>query len=87
MVLADELKDILQRTRESLGGNFDQGDPVFVSLREELERLFKKKNLNEVTKEEMERNIKALEVIYNASKELKRKNLKDFLLVVKQNLV
>lgn len=74
MVLADELKDILQRTRESLGGNFDQGDPVFVSLREELERLFKKKNLNEVTKEEMERNIKALEVIYNASKELERKN-------------
>jgi len=38
---------------------------MFVSLKEELERLFKKKNLNEVTKEEMERNIKELEKIYN----------------------
>ena len=36
--------------------------------------MFKKKNLNEVTKEEMERNIKELEAIYNASKELERKN-------------
>ena len=47
---------------------------MFVSLKEELERLFKKKNLNEVTKEEMERNIKELEDIYNASKELERTN-------------
>jgi type I restriction enzyme R subunit len=74
MVLADQLKDILQKTRESLGGNFDPKDPMFVSLKEELERLFKKKNLNEVTKEEMERNIKELQEIYNASKELERKN-------------
>lgn len=74
MILADQLKDILQRTRESLGGNFDQKDPVFVTLKEELERLFSKKNLNEVTKEEMEQNIKALEEIYNAAKELERKN-------------
>ena len=74
MILADQLKDILQKTRASLGGNFDPKDPVFISLKEELERLFKKKNLNEVTKEEMERNIKALEAIHNASKELERKN-------------
>ena len=74
MVLADQLKDILQKTRESLGGNFDPKDPMFVSLKEELERLFKKKNLNEVTKEEMECNIKELEDIYNASKELERTN-------------
>jgi type I restriction enzyme, R subunit len=74
MILADQLKDILQRTRESLGGNFDPKDPVFISLKEELERLFKKKNLNEVSKEEMERNIKELELIYHASKELERKN-------------
>jgi type I restriction enzyme R subunit len=39
-----------------------------------LERLFKKKNLNEVTKEEMEANIRELETIYNASKELERTN-------------
>ena len=74
MVLADELKSILQRTREALGGNFDQKDPVFISLKEELERLFKKKNLSEVTKEEMEHNIKELEHIHADAKELERKN-------------
>jgi len=74
MVLADQLKDSLQKTRLSLKNNFDQTDPVFISLREELERLFKKKNLNEVTKEEMESNIKELEVIYNKAKELERVN-------------
>lgn len=74
LILADQLKNTLQRTREMLGGNFDQGDPVFISLKEELERLFKKKNLSEVSKEEMEANIKALEAIYSQAKELERKN-------------
>lgn len=75
MVLADQLKNTLQKTREMLGGNFDKNDPVFISLKEELERLFKKKNLSEVTKEEMERNIAALEKIYAEAKELERRNL------------
>ncbi|VAW71848.1 Type I restriction-modification system, restriction subunit R [hydrothermal vent metagenome] len=74
MVLADELKGILQRTREGLGGNFDPQDPVFISLKKELERLFKKKNLNEVSKEQMEENIKALNDIHGRAKELERKN-------------
>jgi type I restriction enzyme, R subunit len=74
MVLADQLRNTLQRTREKLGGNFDQKDPVFISLKEELERLFKKKNLSEVTKEEMEANIKALNEIYDKARELERKN-------------
>jgi type I restriction enzyme R subunit len=46
MVIADELREQLRRTREGLGGNFDQGDPAFVTLKEELERLFKKKNIS-----------------------------------------
>ena len=74
MVLADELKNTLQKTREMLGGNFDPRDPIFISLREELERLFKKKNLSEVTKEEMEANIKALNDIYDKAKKLEREN-------------
>lgn len=74
MVLADELKDTLQKTREGLGGNFDPKDPEFVSLKDELERLFKKKNLSEVSKEQMESNIKALDDIYNRAKELERRN-------------
>jgi len=74
MVLADELKDVLGKTREMLGGNFDQKDPTFITLREELERLFKKKNLSEVSKEEMEANIKALNEIYDSAKKLEREN-------------
>jgi type I restriction enzyme R subunit len=74
MILADELKDILQRTREGLGDNFDPQDPQFISLKEELERLFKKKNLSEVSKEQMESNIEALNEIYKRAKELERKN-------------
>ena len=74
MVLAYQLKNILQKTRETLGGNFDQKAPEFISLKEELERLFKKKNLNEVTKDEMESNIRELEKIYGKAKELERKN-------------
>src|SRR5690554_1218990 len=74
LVLADQLKNTLQRTREMLGGNFDPRDPEFISLKEELERLFKKKKLTEVTKGEMESNIKELESIYKKAKELERKN-------------
>lgn len=74
MVLADKLKDILQKTRLALGGNFDQKDPYFISLKEELERLFKKKNLNEINTEEIESNIKELDKIYNDAKEIERKN-------------
>jgi type I restriction enzyme R subunit len=74
MIIADQLKNTLQKTREMLGGNFDQQDPVFISLREELERLFKKKNLSEVSQEEMENNIRELEKIYDAAKELERTN-------------
>ena len=75
MIIADQLKNILQKTREMLGGNFDQQDPRFISLKEELERLFRKKNLSEVSAEEMEANIKELEKIYEEAKELERKNL------------
>ena len=74
MVLADELKSTLQKTREGLGGNFDPRDPEFISLKEELERLFKKKKLTEVSKEQMESNIKALNAIHKKAKELERKN-------------
>ena len=74
MILADELKNTLQKTREGLGGNFDPADPEFISLKDELERLFKKKNLSEVTKEQMEANIKALNDIYSRAKELERRN-------------
>jgi type I restriction enzyme R subunit len=74
LVLADEFKNILRKTRESLQNNFDQHDPQFVSLREELERIFKKKNLSEVTQADMIENMHLLQKIYDQAKELNRKN-------------
>lgn len=74
LVLADKLKSTLRQTREALASNFDQQDPQFISLKEELERLFKKKNLSEVTQDEMVANIDALNKIYDRVKELNRQN-------------
>jgi type I restriction enzyme R subunit len=74
LVLADKLKNTLRQTREALVDNFDQQDPKFITLKEELERLFKKKKLNEVSQEEMTVNIGALGGIYDKVKELNRQN-------------
>jgi type I restriction enzyme R subunit len=72
--LADELKNTLRTTREALAGNIDQADPKFVALKEELERLFKKKNLSEVSQEEMNKNIGALSKIHDRVKILNLEN-------------
>ena len=74
LVLADQLKDTLRRTREALASNFDQQDPQFLTLKEELERLFKKKKLSEVTQQEMVANIGTLNKIHDRIKELNRQN-------------
>ena len=74
MILADELKNDLRRTREALLHNFDPKDPRFISLKEELERIFKKKNLDEVTQEDMRENMLLLRSIYDRVTELNRKN-------------
>ncbi|CAM3835781.1 type I restriction endonuclease subunit R [Aquirufa aurantiipilula] len=74
MVIADQLKDMLRKTREALGGNFDQVDPQFVNLYEELKRLFDKKNLDEISQDEMKYNIASLQKIYDKVTELNRKN-------------
>ncbi len=65
MVIADQLKDMLRKTREALGGNFDQTDPQFVTLYDELKRLFDNRNLSEITQEDMRRNIGSLQGIYD----------------------
>ncbi len=74
LILADKLKNTLRTTREALASNFDQKDPDFITLKEELERLFKKKNLSEVTQDEMNRNIGSLNKIHERIKELNRQN-------------
>lgn len=72
--LADELKETLRRTRETMTGNFDPKDPEFVKLKEELERLFKNRNLKEVNQEEMKHNMLTLKRIQEKVREINRKN-------------
>jgi type I restriction enzyme R subunit len=74
MIIADKLKDILRKTREALGGNFDQKDLEFVSLYDELKRLFEKKNLDEISQEEMNQNIGSLQRIFDKVADLNRRN-------------
>lgn len=72
--IADELQEKLRRTREEMQLNFDTKDPEFISLREELERIFRNKNLQETTQEGMQEHIAILDKIYNNVKEINRKN-------------
>ncbi|WP_157832867.1 hypothetical protein [Thiolinea disciformis] len=72
--LADELKDALRRTRETMTSNIDPKDPEFTQLKEELERLFKNRNLKAVSQEEMKHNMLTLNKIQDKVCEINRKN-------------
>ncbi len=74
MILADQLRNQLRQTREELQRNIDPADPEFVTLKEELERIFKNKNLDEVNQEDMRDNIHILSRMYDEVRELNRKN-------------
>ncbi|MCB4766185.1 MAG: DEAD/DEAH box helicase family protein [Sulfurovum sp.] len=74
LLLADRLKETLRQTREGLASNFDQKDPEFITLKEELERLFKQKQLSEVSQEDMRKNIQSLNKILEKVRELNRRN-------------
>ncbi len=74
LVIADQLRDTLAKTRQALNANFDQKDPHFVNLYEELKRLFANRNLDEISQDEMKQNIGALEKIYDKVLELNRTN-------------
>lgn len=74
LLISDQLKDMLRKTHEGLSMNFDKKDPSFVTLYEELKRLFNKKNLEEITQEQMKENISYLRQIYDKVTELNRTN-------------
>jgi type I restriction enzyme R subunit len=78
--IADKFRSELERARKELERNFDKKDPQFITLFEELKRLFKKKNIEELTSEEMDEAIKELENIYKKTVDL---NLKDQMLAKK----
>ncbi len=74
LIIADELRAQLKRTREAMLDNFDTHDPAFVSLKDELERIFKKKNLEEINQDDMRENIHLLKSIYDRVTAINRNN-------------
>ena len=79
--IVDKYKDQLRKTREAMLANFDPQDPLYISLKEEFERFFKKKKFGEEkTPAELENDIMILTNIYDEitaqnrrDNELKRK--------------
>lgn len=80
MVIADQFQDILEKTRRELERTLDPKDPEYVSLLDELKRIFKKKNIEELTADEMQENIQDLERIRKAAAQ---QNLRDQMLCSK----
>ena len=72
--IADNLRNTLARTREAINSNFDKKDPEWCSLKEELERIFAKRDIYEVSQEEMQQNISLIEDIYHKVVDLNRRN-------------
>ena len=80
MVIADKFQDILEKTRRELERSLDPKDPEYISLLEELKRIFKTKNIEELTADEMKANIDELERIRKAAAQ---QNLRDQMLCAK----
>lgn len=80
MVIADQFQDILEKTRQELERSLDPKDPVYISLLDELKRIFKKKNIEELTADEMKEYIQDLERIRKAAAQ---QNLRDQMLCSK----
>ena len=80
MVIADQFQDILEKTRRELERSLDPKDPEYVSLLDELKRIFKKKNIEELTADEMKEHIHDLERIRKAAAQ---QNLRDQMLCSK----
>lgn len=80
MIIADKFQDVLEKTRQELERSLDPKDPEYISLLDELKRIFKKKNIEELTADEMQAHIADLERIRRATVQL---NLRDQMLCAK----
>lgn len=63
LIIADKFRDTLERTRKAVQSTLDPKDPEYITLLEELQRLLSKKNIEELTADEMTENITELERI------------------------
>jgi type I restriction enzyme, R subunit len=72
--LADDFKDSLRRTREALNNNIDKRNPEWVKLKDRLKEIFEKHNFEEISEEQIRKNLHLLNDIYKKVNELNRKD-------------
>ena len=82
LTIADKWQETAEKTRKAFLRNLDPKDPEYISLREELKRVMSKKNIEELTSDDMHKSIKELEEL---KKKMDQKNQKDQTLCNKYN--
>lgn len=70
LVIADKFRETLESTRKAVQNTLDPKDPEYITLLEELQRLLAKKNIEELTADEMTANMAELERIKKAAERL-----------------
>lgn len=80
MVIADAFRETLIKTQREMASTFDPKDPEYITLLEELQRILGKKNIEELSSEEMTSTMTELDRIYKVAQQ---KNLADKMLMDK----
>ena len=81
LIIADAFRDTLEKTRREIVDRcLDPKDPEYISLLDELKRVFKKKNIEELTADEMKQMMGNLNAL---KKKAEKRNLADRMLAVK----
>ena len=81
LIIADAFRDILEKTRREIVDRcLDPKDPEYISLLDELKRVFKKKNIEELTADEMKQMMGDLNAL---KKKAEKRNLADRMLAAK----
>lgn len=81
LIIADAFRDSLEKTRKEIVDRcLDPKDPEYISLLDELKRVFKKKNIEELTTDEMKQMMSELEVL---KKKAEKRNRADRMLAEK----
>ena len=81
LIIADAFRDTLEKTRREIVDRcLDPKDPEYISLLDELKRVFKKKNIEELTADEMKQMMGDLNVL---KKKAEKRNLADRMLAAK----
>jgi type I restriction enzyme R subunit len=72
--IGNKLRDQIRLVREALARNFDEKDPEFVTLYDELRRILSKRNIQESSSSDIDADIKVLEEVLAKATDLNLSN-------------